>query len=77
MNKFIVGLCTVVELGCLAGLAAIGLKRNNDCYKAKCELLDERHKHLITIINCVAKDYEIEQLNKELEELKSQKGEEA
>ena len=72
MNKFIVGVCSVVELGCLIGLAGIAFKRNNDCYKAECELISEQTKHIHTEIECMEKDYEIKALKKELEKLKSQ-----
>lgn len=75
MNKFIVGLCTVVELGCITGLAAIGLKRNNDCYKAECKAIDLEFKLGLTEIERDMKDCEIKRLKKELDELKSQNGE--
>lgn len=77
MNKFVVGLCTLVELGCITGLAAIGLKRNNDCYKAECKLINEQVEHFKTQMEVIDKDYEIKVLKKELEKLKSQEKEEA
>jgi hypothetical protein len=66
-----------VELGCLIGIAGIALKRNNDCYKAQCELVDEQMAHFKTQIDMIDKDYEIKVLKKELEKVKSQEKEEA
>ncbi len=70
MNKIIMGVCTVIEFGCIAGLAAIGLKRNKDAYnaemkyiKASCELACEQ-------LSGIRKDVEIRKLEKELEILK-------
>ena len=77
MNKFIVNLCTLVELGCIVGLAAIGLKRNEDCYKAECKLIDEQYEHFMTQMKCIDKDYEIKVLKKELEKYKAKETEEA
>ena len=71
MNKFIVGVCTLMEIGCVAGLAAIGLKRNNDCYKAQCELINEQCDHYRTKIDMVFKDTKIKVLEREIEELKA------
>lgn len=75
MNKFVVGVCTLVELGSIVGLAYIGLKRNNDCYKAECRAIDAEWKLAIEQIDCATKDLEIKQLKKELAELKGEKEE--
>lgn len=75
MNKIIVGVCTVLELGCVVGLTAIALKRNNDCYKAECKAIDLELKLCLTEIERDLKGYENERLKKELDELKSQNGE--
>ena len=75
MNKNIIRLCTILELGCVAGLTAIALKRNNDCYKAECKAVDLEIKQCLTEIECDLKGYENERLKKELDELKSQNGE--
>lgn len=66
MKKFdglIAGLCTVVELGCIIGLAGIGLKRNEDAYKAEMKCVD------LTLDN-IMKDCEIYDLKHEIEQLK-------
>lgn len=75
MNKTIVGICTLIELGCVTALAAIGLKRNNDAYKAELKAIDAEGKLFLEEIKIMDKDYEIKTLKKELEELKSQKEE--
>lgn len=77
MNKFAVGLCWAVELGCLIGITGIALKRNNECYKAECALHDEKMAHLGTQLEMVGKDYEIRVLKKKLEEVQAQEVEES
>ena len=52
----------VVQLGSIIGLMAIGLKRNNDCYKAEMELLDEQMKNFGLEYEIIKKDAEIRQL---------------
>lgn len=72
MNKTIVGICTLIELGCIASLAAIGFKRNNDAYKAEIRCIDVESKLFLEQLKGIDKDYEIKKLQKELNELKSQ-----
>lgn len=59
MNKTIVGICTLIELGCVTALAAIGLKRNNDAYKAELKAIDAEGKLFLEEIKIMDKDYEI------------------
>ena len=69
-----------MEITGIVGLTAIALKRNNDCYKAECELIAERFGH-----NCAKIDLNFAQAmneklvkeNKELKEQLESKGEEA
>ena len=75
MNKFLLGLCTAVELVCIGGLTAIGLKRNNDAYKAEIKCIDLEWKLLKEQLDVACKDIEIEQLKRELKKLKEQNGE--
>ncbi len=75
MNKFVVGLCTAIELGCIVSLAAIGLKRNNDCYKAECKAIGTECKLLGKELELWSKDLEIKILKEELAELKGDKEE--
>lgn len=77
MNKFIYGVCTIVELGCIISLAGIGLKRNNDAYKAECKRIEAECNLMRSKIESMHKDIIIELLQKELEELKKQNKEEA
>lgn len=72
MNKFVAGLYTAVQFGCIIGITGIALKRNKECYEAECELFDERMNHLNTQLEMINKDYEIKRLKKELEKVKSQ-----
>ena len=69
MNKVIVGVCTLIEVGCIASLAAIGLKRNNDCYKAEVELGKAHMQLLESELQNVAKDCEIIDLKKQIKRL--------
>lgn len=73
MNKVIEGICTVVELGCIIGLAAIGLKRNNDCYKAEMKLIDAEIELFKAQVDNIDKGAEIRILKRELETVKSEK----
>ena len=75
MNKFLFGLCTAVELLCIGGLTVIGLKRNNDAYKAEVKCVDLEWKLLKEQLDGACKDIEIEQLKRELKKLKEQNGE--
>ena len=72
MNKVIVGVCTIIELGCLLGLGGIALKRNNDCYKAECGLVNERFNNISLEMDCILKDAEIKQLKEELAKFKKE-----
>ena len=75
MNKFLAGLYTAVQFGCIIGITGIALKRNKECYEAECKLHEERMDHLSTQLEIINKDYEIKCLKKELEKVKSQEGE--
>lgn len=68
----VVGLCTLVELGCIAGLAAIGLKRNNDCYKAEMKLIDSEFNLAMAKMDNVEKDIKIAEMEEELKSLKNE-----
>lgn len=70
VKDVVVAAATLVEFGCVVGLAAIGLKCNNDCFKAECKLINEEYDHALTKIECMAKDVKIETLEKELEKFK-------
>lgn len=75
MNKFdklMVGLCQVVQLGSIIGLAAIGLKRNQDCYEAEMKLLERESDLFFATVDILKKDKQIEELEKELEGLKGE-----
>lgn len=67
-------LAGLVNLGSICGLAYIGLKRNRDCYKAECELIEAEYNKALTEIDNAIKDTEIKQLKSELEEMKKLNG---
>lgn len=71
MKKLVIGVCTLIEVGCIAGLAAIGLKRNKDCYKAECELINEEIEHLKTQCDLYISDAKVKKLEQEIAELKT------
>lgn len=73
-GKFIVKVCTVIEVGCIIGLAGLGLKRNNDWYKAEMKLIDTECELFKTKIEGILKDAQIKHLEKELSELKEKHG---
>lgn len=75
IEKLVVGVCTLVELGSIIGLAAIGLKRNEDCYKAEMKLLEREADLAFTNIDILRKEAEIEELKRELAEFKGEKEE--
>lgn len=77
-SKVIINLCTGVEILGVLGLTAMGLKRNNDCYKAEKKLAKTKMELLVSQMENVLKDAQIECLEKELNKLKKeQKGEES
>lgn len=71
IEKIAVGLCKLVEIGSIIGLAAIGLKRNHDCYNAECENIKLRCDALKKDVDMVYKDAEIRVLKREIETLKN------
>ena len=75
MKKLVVGVCILVELGCLVGLAAIGLKRNEDYYKAEMKLLEREADLMFANLDIMRKEAEIKELNKELAEFKGEEEE--
>ena len=75
-KDLITGVATLLELGCIAALAGIALKRNNDCYKAECKLIDTELKLIGEQISGSIKNFKISMLEKELDELKKENVEE-
>ena len=65
MRKVMIGICTVVELGCIWGITGIALKRNKECLNAERELLQSK-------LNGFIKDLEIMTLKQEIEQLKKE-----
>ena len=63
-----VTLAGIVNIGCICGLAYIGLKRNNECYKAEMRAIDAEYGKAIIEIDNIVKDAHIRTLEKELKE---------
>lgn len=72
INGLIVGVCTLVELGCIIGLAGIGLKRNNDCYNAELKLIEREADLTYATVDILRKDAEIAELKAKLKELQGE-----
>lgn len=72
MNKLIVGICTIVEVGCLLSLGGIALKRNNECYKAQRGQINAEFKNIGLELECILKDAEIRNLKEELAKFKKE-----
>ena len=70
MNKFVIGVCNVVQLGCIIALAGIGLKRNQDCYEAEKELINVKVDLFKARVENEIKNVEIKHLKEELDKLK-------
>ena len=63
IKSIVIGACTLVEIGCIATLAAVAIKRNNEAYEA------EKECTVLTIRNLV-KDLQIDDLKREVKDLK-------
>lgn len=70
INKLAVGVCDLVVIGSILSLAAIGLKRNEDAYKAEVKLSREQMDHLCTRTKLVLAESKNRVLEKEIKELK-------
>lgn len=65
IRKIVFGVGTLIELGCIATLAAIGLKRNQDAYNAEMECIN------LELAN-IHKDIKISMLEHDLKQLKAE-----
>ena len=65
-----VALAGIVNLGCICGLAYIGLKRNNDCYKAECKLMNAELENIAYEVKNEAQEAKIKVLEAKVAELK-------
>lgn len=70
MNKdLIVKIGTGLEIAGILGLMGIALKRNNDCYKAECKLIDTEFKLVASEVSNAIKDIDIQILEAKVKEL--------
>ena len=76
MRGLVVGVCTLVEVGCILGLARIANKRNRDAYNAEMECLNKEVELSLAECSNAIKDYKIALLEKEIKELKNEVEEE-
>ena len=57
---------TGLEMCGIAVLTYIALKRNSECYKAECKLIDAQKQIFLKELEIITKDVEIEKLKKKL-----------
>lgn len=77
LGKFIYGVGFVMEVIGVVGLTGIALKRNKDCYKAEMKLVTTEGELFLANLHNSIKDRQIEELQKEISELKSEKEKES
>lgn len=77
IKDLVLGVCTLVEVGCIIGLAGLGFKRNNDWYKAECELINTQCELYNAEIQNIVKDSKIKQMENEIKQLKAKYEEES
>lgn len=70
LDNFVTGVAGLINLGCIVALAGMGLKRNNDCYKAECENIDLRCEMLDKDIRAMTDKWKIDDLEREVKTLK-------
>lgn len=69
-ERFVCGVCTLVELGSIIGLAGLALKRNQECYEAEIKAINLEAELCKKEIDECYSDYEIRKLKQEIKELK-------
>ena len=65
-KNLLVTIGTGIEMCGIAALTYIALKRNNECYKAECKLIDAQKQLFLKELEIITKDIEIEKLKKKL-----------
>ena len=63
----VVTIGTGLELFGVATLLYIALKRNSDCYKAECKLIEAQHQLFLKELEMFEKDEKIKELKRENE----------
>jgi hypothetical protein len=76
IKDLVIGVCTLGEIVGISALIAMCLKRNNDCYKAECKLIEREADLCYSTIDILNKDAEIKELKKEIKQLKGEEVEE-
>lgn len=70
LDNFVTGVAGLINLGCIVALAGIGLKRNNDCYKAECKNIDLQCEMFNKDVKAMTDKWKIEDLEREVKNLK-------
>ena len=68
-KKILVSIASIMELGGVALLTYVGLKRNSDCYKAECKLAKAKTDAVRKDLLLLLKDCEIEVMRRKIESL--------
>ena len=71
VKDFAAGMCAIGEIVCITLITGIALKRNNDCYKAECKLINTEFKLMSTELDNINKDIEIKTLKDKIKKLES------
>jgi hypothetical protein len=66
-KNLLVTIGTGIEMCGVAVLTYIALKRNSDCYKAECKLIDAQKQLILKELEMYEKDEKIKKLKKENE----------
>lgn len=70
-EKFVYGVCTLIELGSIIGLAGMALKRNQECYEAEIKAINLEAELCKKEIDGIYKNAEIKKLKQEVADLKT------
>ena len=77
LRGLVVGICTLAEIVGITVLTGMALKRNNDCYKAECKLIDAECELSKAEADKLSKDIQIKALENEIKQLKGEVEEES
>lgn len=71
MERFVKGICLLVQLAGITGITCIALKRNKECYEAEMKCIDAEFERNCLEFDNELKRMEINALKAELAEFKN------